>query len=250
MDRADSVWLAPPADALLPPDVVHVWRVELDPPEAAVVRLARPLSADEQQRAARFQSVALRRRFVVAHGVLRLILGRYTGSDPAALLFRNGPHGKPALRAPDTTTSLHFNLSHADDLALIAVARDRELGVDIERRRPLPDAAAIADRFFSLSERSALRAMPADRRLEYFYTLWTCKEAYIKARGDGLALPLDQFEVALEADGAAALMRTGDNPDGAARWSLRTLRAALGYAAALAVEGHGWRIATWQWTSA
>ncbi len=236
-----------PSDTVLPPDVVDVWRVELDQPASGVERLARPLSADEQRRAAGFRSDALRRRFVVAHGALRTILGRYLEVDPAALLFRVGRRGKPSLLLPGNSRPLHFNLSHAHALALVAVARDRELGVDVERCRPLPDADAIAERFFSPFELRALRALPPERRLEGFYRVWTCKEAYIKARGDGLALPLDQFDVTFEADGAAALARTGDDPNEAARWSLRTLEVAPGYAAALAVDGHGWRIATWRW---
>lgn len=226
--------------------MVHVWRVELDQPAAVVDRLARRLSADQERRVAGFHSDALRRRFVVAHGALRTILGRYLEADPAALLFQVGPQGKPSLLLPDNSRPLHFNLSHAHALALIAVARDHELGVDIERCRPLPYAAAIAERFFSPAERRALRALPPERQLAAFYRLWTCKEAYIKACGNGLALPLDQFDVAFEADGAV-LARTGDDPSEAARWSLRTLEVAPGYAAALAVDGHGCRIATWQW---
>jgi 4'-phosphopantetheinyl transferase len=228
-------------------DEVHVWQVSLDRPDSSVRRLARLLSPDEGARAKRFVIDRVRRRFVVCRGVLRLILGRYTGAAPGQLRFTYGAHGKPAL-APGPGGEVCFNVSHSDGLALYAVARGREIGVDVERLRPLPGAERIAERFFSIPEQAALQALPAERKLEAFYTCWTRKEAYIKARGDGLGHPLDQFAVSIAPGEPARLSPAGDG-DGReiARWSLEGLPPAPGYVAALAGRGRGWRLASRQW---
>jgi 4'-phosphopantetheinyl transferase len=229
-------------------DDVHVWRATLDRPESAVRRLARFLSPDERLRAERFCLDRVRARFIVCRGVLRLILGRYTGRGPARLRFTYGEHGKPSLDPSDNPPGLCFNVSHSGGLALFAVARGREVGVDVERLRALPRAERIAERFFSAPETTALKAMPAERRLEAFFTCWTRKEAYIKARGDGLAHPLDQFAVSLGPGEPARLRAAGDGDEREiAQWSLDGLLPAPGYVAALAARGGGWRLTSRPW---
>jgi 4'-phosphopantetheinyl transferase len=238
----------PEARWVLGADDVHVWRVVLDRPQSAVRRLARFLSPDEQRRAERFRLDLVRTRFVVCRGALRLILGRYTGRAPARLRLTYGKHGKPALDPSDNPPGLCFNVSHSGGLALFAVARGREVGVDVERLRALPRAERIAERFFSAPETTALKAVPAERRIEAFFTCWTRKEAYIKARGDGLAHPLNQFAVTLAPGEPARLRAAGDGDEREiAQWSLGGLLPAPGYVAALAVRGDGWRLTSRPW---
>jgi 4'-phosphopantetheinyl transferase len=228
-------------------DEVHVWTVALERPESDVRRMARLLSADETERAERFRIERVRRRFVVCRGALRLILARYTGDAPDRLRFAYGAHGKPGL-APSPGSDLRFNVSHSDGIALCAVARGREIGVDVERLRPLPRAERIAERFFSLPERAALRGLPEEQRLEAFFTCWTRKEAYIKARGDGLAHPLDQFVVSVVSSEPARLSAVGDrDAREVAGWSLDGLPAEPGYVAALAAHGGPWRLTRRAW---
>lgn len=227
-----------PSEWALPGGEVHVWRAALDPPAGLVRRLAQTLSADESERAGRFHFERDRRRFIVGRGVLRALLGRYLGLEPPQLRFGYGPQGKPhladALETVDAD-ALRFNLAHSHELALYAFTRGREIGVDLEHIRALPDAGQIAARFFSAGENAAWLALPESQRLEAFFNCWTRKEAYLKAGGDGLARPLDQFEVSL-APGEAVALRVQGQVEETARWRLQAIDAADGYIAALAVE--------------
>jgi len=216
---------------------VHVWFVSLDQSACCVGRLADLLSPDERTRAERFYFERDRARFIAGRGLLRTILAFYSGADPRRLEFRYGPRGKPSL-APGFG-DLRFNLSHARGRALYAIARGREIGVDIEEVRPMPDAEKIAERFFSRREYQVFRALPASARPRAFFDCWTRKEAFIKALGDGLAYPLDRFDVSLSPGEPARLLRIEGDPQGPAGWSLRELALGLTHVAALAVEGHG-----------
>jgi 4'-phosphopantetheinyl transferase len=158
-----------------------------------------------------------------------------------------GHRGKPALGASHAAPALRFNLAHSDGLGLCAVASSRDVGVDIERLRPDFADDGAAEHFFSRAEVTALRTLHGERRARAFFDCWTRKEAYIKARGDGLWLPLDRFEVSLEPGDPPALLATHDEPAEAARWSLLDLDAGPDYAATVAVEGRGWRLQRWQW---
>jgi 4'-phosphopantetheinyl transferase len=229
-------------------DEVHVWRTALDRSDSSLRRLARVLSPDERARADRFVIERVRRRFVACRGALRMILGRYTGQAPERLRFLYGDYGKPVLAPSAGIADLHFNVSHSEELALVAVARGREIGVDVERLRPLPGAERIAERFFSAPERTAIQALPAERKLEAFFTCWTRKEAYIKALGDGLGHPLDEFAVSLVPGEPARLWSVGDTGSGEeASWSLEALLPTPGYVAALAGRGRGWRMTSRPW---
>lgn len=249
MARADAGWSAPPARLALHAHQVHVWRAALDRPPEETRALARLLAAEERERAASFRFARDRDRYVVGRATLRLILARYTGCDPAGLVFRLGPHGKPALErtaGAEGTEAPHFNVAHADGLALYAVARGRRVGVDLERMRPIADAEQIAARFFAPRECAALAAMAPDARLRPFFACWTRKEAYVKATGDGLSRPLDGFAVTLAPGEPAALLDVADDPAEVERWRLAALAPARGYIGALAVEGSGWRLARWR----
>jgi 4'-phosphopantetheinyl transferase len=157
-------------------------------------------------------------------------------------------YGKPYLVSPSAPRTLAFNLSHAHGLLLVAVTYDRRIGIDVEYTRPpLPDVEHIAERFFSVEEKEALRALSSTARNEAFFRCWTCKEAYLKARGLGLSMPLDRFQVAVIPGQPARLLHVEGDLEEASRWSLRELVPAPGYVATLAVEGGGWRLSCWRY---
>ena len=238
-------WTLPPPSPRPFPlgrEEVHVWQAALDLPEAGVWELRRLLSEDEQRRAEGFYFPRDRARYVVGRGLLRTLLGGYLDRDPVGLRFSYSAYGKPRLAGPAGEPALHFNLAHSGGLALYALARGRELGIDVEQVRPDFAGEEIAARFFSPREVAALRAVPAGLRREAFFHCWARKEAYLKATGKGLSLALDGFDVALAPGEPAALLAVRDNPAEAGRWSLRALEPAPGYVAALAVEGHSWRL--------
>jgi 4'-phosphopantetheinyl transferase len=247
MTSLEQLWRPPPPELTLSNAEVHVWRVALDPAKSCVECLQRTLSADELARAARFHFPRDRRRFIVARGVLRDILGWYRGVQPSALGFRYSAYGKPELADDADEDGLRFNVSHSHEMALFAVTRGREVGVDIEYLGREIAGEEIAERFFSAHERASLRALPAAMKHQAFFNCWTRKEAYIKAHGEGLSLPLDQFDVSLVPGEPAALLATHSDPQEVLRWSLRALTPGLDYVAALAVEGQGWQLSCWQW---
>jgi 4'-phosphopantetheinyl transferase len=224
---------------------MHVWRTALDVPESQVRSLWDTLTADERQRAERYIFEKDRTHFVVARGLLRVLLGRYLRQEPQSLRFTYGPHGKPVLATDTGGGALGFNVSHSHGLALYAVTRGREVGVDVERIRPEVAQEKIAERFFSPREVTVLRALPTPLQATAFFACWTRKEAYIKAKGEGLALPLDQFDVSLAPGEPAALLRTAWDPQEAACWALQDLAPAPGYRAAVAGAGHDWRLTCW-----
>lgn len=240
------LWDVPPSYLRLGSHEVDVWRIRLDQPDPEVRRLLRTLTPDESDRAARFHYERDRNHFVVARGQLRYILGRYLEMEPAKLRFRYSSYGKPSLSSELTDVALRFNLSHSHGWALLAVAIGREVGVDIEHVRPEVAGERIAERFFSIREIKVLRALPVHLQAEAFFNCWTRKEAYIKARGEGLSFPLDKFDVSLVPGEPAALLRTRGDALEAERWALRDLESSTGYAAAIAVEGHMWQLRCWQ----
>ena len=208
-------------------------------------RLWCTLTADERQRAERYIFQKDRTHFVVARGLLRVLLGCYLRQEPLHLRFIYGPHGKPALATDTGGVALRFNVSHSHGLALYAITRGREVGVDVERIRPKVAQEKIAERFFSPREVTVLRALPTPLQATAFFACWTRKEAYIKATGDGLSLPLDQFDVSLAPGEPAVLLRTAWDPQEVACWALQDLAPAPGYRAAVAVAGHDWRLTCW-----
>jgi 4'-phosphopantetheinyl transferase len=240
-------WGFPPATLILGNNDVHVWRAPLDEAPPQIDTFLRTLAADEQTRAERFYFQRDRERFIIAHGILRAILGLYLHRAPECLAFCYSPHGKPVLAWESGGDAIRFNMSHSHGAALYAVARGREVGIDIEFIRCDVEAEQIAKRFFSRQECATLDALPLDLRKYAFFLCWTRKEAYIKARGEGLSLPLDQFDVSLIPGDPAVLLSTRPDPDEALRWNLQELAVAPGYAAALAVERPSRSLSCWQW---
>ena len=194
------------------------------------------LGSEERERAHRFHFPEDWRRYVYGRGLLRWLLGIYLGLDPAALKFTYSEHGKPELAAGISPRPLHFNLSHSGAKLLLAFAWDRRVGVDVEQITGNRDLEQIANRFFSPAERAALRALDADTRKEAFYLCWSRKEAFLKAMGGGLSMPLDQFDVALHPGQPAALLATRPDSEEASRWEMHGLDVGSGYAAAVVVE--------------
>ena len=221
---------------------VHLWKVPLNQTTQELDLLGQALASDERARAERFHFERDRRRFIAARGQLRMILSRYTGVHPRALVFAYGARGKPSLKeAPDATWP-RFNLTHSGELALVAVAQDRNVGVDVEEIHSIHALERIAQQFFSPRENAQLLAVPKARRLEAFFRCWTLKEAYLKATGDGLWRPTDTFDVALhqlresKRLQKSRLLSVADDSQEASRWSLITLAPEPGYVGALAVE--------------
>jgi len=222
------------AACLLRNGEVHVWTLQLDLERAAKERLETFLSEAEVARARRFENADYRRRWVCAHGLLRVVLSGYTGTRPEEVAFEDGPGGKPRLA---DRPGPRFNLSHADGLALVAVSPDREVGVDVERVREIGSLRALADNCFSPAERTALDQIAGPRRLQAAFAGWTRKEAFLKALGDGLARPLDSFDVTLVPGEPVRLLRVDDAPEAPGRYTLRAVRPAPGYVGAVAVDG-------------
>lgn len=240
-----SEWHTPPENLSLGQNEIHVWRCFLDQPEQHIDALVNTLTDDEVKRAERFHFQRDRLHFIAARGVLRMILGQYLGSAPGDMRFIYGRNGKPSL-AGDMGSRLCFNVSHSRGLAIYAFTYDRKIGVDVEYLDRDRAITHIVERFYSPTEISAFTSLPADKQHEAFFTYWTCKEAYLKAEGTGLSFGLNKVEISLTEEKAALAAIDGDTQT-AALWSLQTLGAAKGYAAALAVNRHGLGLKRWQW---
>ncbi len=238
MDHWHSIAEPPP----LGEKDVHVWRWSLDLPVSLRESLWQLLNAEERQRAQRFLFACHHGFFVAGRGLLRTILRRYLGQPPQDLQFGYGRHGKPFLPEDGKLPQLQFNLTHAHELALLAVTRRRQVGIDVEWLGRDCPGETIAEQFFTPGEVAALRAAPAEHRRQAFFTLWTRKEALLKATGKGLAIPLAAVEVLPLAAATNRPLTLGQAPEDAGRWSLRDLDPGGHYRGALVVEGFDWRL--------
>jgi 4'-phosphopantetheinyl transferase len=230
-----SLWETPLELVGVDPDEVHVWRASLDVAPERIQSLGRTLSADERERAERFHFLRDRNRFVAGRGLLRILLGRYLQMPPDQLRFGYNSYGKPFLTNEDTFVL--FNLSHSGALALYAVTCGREIGIDVEYVSEDVDIAGLGARFFSTSEVAVLNSLPADQKQRAFFACWTRKEAYIKARGEGLSAALDSFSVSLNPAEPPELLNVENDPQEISRWCFQDIHADSRYAAAVAVEG-------------
>ena len=247
MTRFKTAWTVPPEQLQLHEHEVHVWQASLNVPSSTIQRLRSILPEHELQRADRFRFPKDRHHFIVAHAVLRSLLSRYTSVPPTHIHFEHNQYGKPALCSVTHQENIRFNISHSGQLALYAFAYHRELGIDVEWiHRRIDQAEQIAERYFSPCENKSLCQLPKYQKREAFFNCWTRKEAYIKAKGRGLSLPLDQFDVSLAPGEPAQLLQTRNEPDDVARWTMRALYPGSDYTAALLVEGDGWDLKCWQ----
>ena len=243
-----SIGSSPVAVLDLASHQVDIWRVHLDLPADSLKTLEETLAVDEIQRAERFHVQGDKDRFIAAHGCLRDILARYQHWEPAQLVFSANDYGKPVLSTVPSERKMDFSLSHSDDFALVAVTWERKVGVDLERIRQGISAQVIARQYFSKSEFAELLALPSEEREIGFFNCWTRKEAYIKAQGLGLSLPLESFDVSVSPK-PVILRATRPDPQEAARWTLLALEVSPGYVAALAVEGQGLEFRFWDWNT-
>ena len=242
-----GMWNLPPLELTLSKSDVHVWRAKLDLPIERVQQLAEILSADEVRRAERFYFEQDRVRFIVGRGILRTILSCYLGIAANQLQFCYSSRGKPDLVQKLGGDRLRFNLSHSQGLVLYAVTRDHAIGIDVEHIRPIAEADQIVKSFFSDYEKKVYHNLPPHQKQVAFFNCWTRKEALIKAIGEGLALPLDSFDVFITPGEPAKLLRIkGD--EASKHWSIQELTIDRNYASALAVEGHDWNLSCWEWT--
>lgn len=223
---------------------MHIWRIPLAANAATLASYHRLLAPEENARAARFHFEIHRTRFVIARARLRILLASYLKCEPADLAFSYTEHGKPYLSG----AWLMFNLSHAHEMAVVGVARNRAIGVDIEHIRAELAGEEIAERYFASAEVCALRSFPPEEQPAAFFRCWTRKEAYIKARGEGLSMPLADFEVCLEDKEDLPLVNYKDANE-AARWKLHNITVQEGYAAALAVEGQNLTLEYIDWNN-
>ena len=239
----------PPSQLSLPEGVVHVWRADLGLQAAHLRRLEQNLSAKEQARASRFRFARDRGRFIAARSLLREILALYLNTSAQRLSFGYSAYGKPFLAGAEHST-LRFNVSHSLDTMLLAIAHMREVGVDVERVSNNGVAVEeIAETVLSEPEKQALARLGDEDKRINFLRFWTRKEAYIKADGRGVSLPLERIDVSASEGRAAVLDESTGEWRTCTRWELRTLAAGPEYVAALAAEGQDWSLARWRWSA-
>ncbi len=225
-----------PGDISLPETDVHVWFVRLEEISGHLGTLLEILAPHEAARAGRFFFERDRNEYILTRGLLRQILGCYAGLSPRLLEFLYNRYGKPVLAGEGPGDRLAFSVSHSHGVAVYAITRGRQVGVDIEYTDEHVEFDQLAERLFSPREISLFRQVPINKRSEAFYSCWTRKEAYIKASGEGLSLDLRSFDVGCGPEPAASALSLADDPGGTQRWSLADLPAPVEYAAALAVE--------------
>ncbi|HEY6205550.1 MAG TPA: 4'-phosphopantetheinyl transferase superfamily protein [Chthoniobacterales bacterium] len=241
MTICNSEWRLPPEGISVTAGELHIWRAFLNDAKSRLKELSRFLSYDERERAGRFRFARDREHFIVSRAILRILLHRYVGTPAGDIQFGYGANGKPYF-ADETHRWLRFNLSHSHGVALYAISAEREIGIDVEYVGGMPDVDV--ENIFSASEIAALKALPESVRPRAFFACWTRKEAYIKARGGGLSIPLKSFSVSLSPGEPAALLDA--SPPEFSRWSLREIAVDPRYAAAVAVEGSPSRIRYWE----
>jgi 4'-phosphopantetheinyl transferase len=225
---------------------VDVWRAQLELGPGQLARISQCLDEEELRRAARFHFQRDRTRFLASRGILRHILSRYLETAPQQIHFGYAPEGKPFLLEH---RDLHFNLSHAANVLVVGVARDRPLGVDVERVPGDDIVDSVSHVAFSAPERRALQSLATAERRDFFARLWTRKEAYIKADGQGMSLRVDHIDVSTSPDRVLLLNDSWNQWSESPQWTLRSFSVGPGYTASLAAEGQEWQFACRDWPS-
>jgi len=240
-------WFIPPEDLSLPRNEIHIWCASLDVPSSTARSLLKLLSPDEVDRADSFYFEPERSRFIIRRGCLRMILSRYLGVLPEGLCYLYNSFGKPSLNTKTAQNGIYFNVSHSNELALFAFSMQKEIGVDIEYIRSDIEIDQIAQTLFSSPEKHSLDSLTDRDKLEGFYNCWTRKEAFIKAIGMGLSIPLDQFDVSLVPGEAPFLLALRSELTDIEKWTILDLQPAPGYVGALAIEKGDWNLKSWRW---
>lgn len=237
------MWNPAPSEIVLENHSVHLWCANLNISTKKQEEYWNYLSQEEQARSQRFRFEKHKNHFIAARGILRILIGRYLKTNPSDIYFEFGEFGKPFL---SKHKNLQFNISHSEDYALFGFTLNNSIGVDIEYTLKEIDFNAIAPRFFAPNEVEKLFALPSFKQVEGFYSCWTRKEAFIKAIGNGLSLPLDQFEVTLEPEEETRLVAINWNPDEVAEWNLSSCIINKNYICALALKGKLESINYWE----
>jgi 4'-phosphopantetheinyl transferase len=219
-------------------NAVHVWKIALDVDQNTLERLQTTLDTSELHRASRFRFHADKRRFIIGHSALRIILSRYAGMAPNKITFLYNTYGKPELPNHLRTPPIHFNISHSGELALIGICHNRRVGIDIERLDRSVRIQAIADRYFSPEESEAIRSLPPEQQRLAFFRCWTAKEAYLKALGVGLYGSLNNLRTSICNGNTVSIRRFVNGNRANESWTLKPLDVGKNYVATLAVEGH------------
>lgn len=230
-------WQAPPKKVKLEPNEIHVWRACLDRSWFPLQQMHNILSDREQSRADRFVFKRDRHRYIAGRGILRLLIGNfYLNKPPQQLTFGYGTKGKPFLIQSKSKDRIEFNQSESHGTALYAFTLSNEIGIDIEYMRPVADMQQIVDRNFSEYEKSSFNGLKTNAKLDGFFNCWTRKEAFIKAIGQGLYFPLDQFDVSLSPGIPAQLLRVSECQEDITKWTLIEFTPKTGFKAALATK--------------
>lgn len=240
------LWGSAPEKMSLPKDEVHVWRASLDLRQSQVSDLQKILNRDEMDRAGRFRFPEDGKRFIITRGLLRTILGFYLDVSPEELRFFQNFWGKPGLIPEGDGEALTFNVSHSSRLGLFAVCRGREIGIDLERIRADLSWREVARHFFSKKENAILESLPGILRRKTFFKIWICREAYLKARGEGLESLILQTDFSLASSRQEFCLTAPDDYQGISNWLFREFTPAPGYVAAVAARGCDWRLVCWQ----
>ena len=238
------MWLNSPDNLILSEDEAHIWRADLDLDECFQGSFLKLLSPDEKKRARKFRFAKDSRNFIAARGILRLLIGKYLETNPAEITFQYSEFGKPGIANND---SLRFNISHSQNIALFAFTKFFNIGIDVEFVNPNIEVKEIAARFFSTNEVKNLLALPEAQQTLGFFHCWTRKEAFIKAVGEGLSFPLDQFEVSLEPDKPAKLLATDWEPNAVSEWSIYSMSPGANFVGCVAIGGLIKEIKFWNW---
>lgn len=249
MESPSLGWELPPGDLHLGESDVHIWKTNLNITPSVLNSLAEALSEDELSKASRFHFDIDRTHYIAARGCLRMLLGRYLHLDPAQIQFSYSEFGKPELRNPFNTSLLRFNVSHSAGIGLFAFTLKNDIGIDIEHLRSDLADEGIARRNFSPLEVKTFLSVSEGEREKVFYACWTRKEAYIKAHGEGLSMPLDSFDVSCAPGELACLLATRPDPSESSLWSLFAFEPDSGYVGALAVKARKLHLKLWQWSA-
>jgi 4'-phosphopantetheinyl transferase len=230
-------WLSPPAEFSLPPGSLQIWRSRLGAGSDSLARYSELLSPNELARADRFVAAHDRERFIIARATLRILLGKYLQIPSGTVRLEKGPLGKPCVAEGDLALDLRFNLSHSHGVAVFAFAAQKEVGVDVEKIREEFASREISRRYFSPEEIGKLDALEPQIYTQFFFQCWTRKEAYIKARGQGLQIPLDSFSVSLGSESPLELVAADSE-----RWSMYSFEPFPEFASAVVAEKAAWTL--------
>ncbi len=243
-----NAWDSPPRQPVLESNDIHIWRVSLDSASIRVKDLFGLLANDEANRALRFHFQRDVNRFIIVRGVLRLLMSTYIQIPPEQIKFQYGARGRPFLTSDQNDSSLDFNVSHSHGLALLAFTSGRTVGIDLEYVRPDIAHEQVAEYFFSQQEIASLRSLSQNLQSAAFFNCWTRKEAFIKATGEGLSRPLNQFSMSLIPGDTARLLAIQGQPEELFKWFVQGLDPGPGYTAAVVAQNPVTQLRYWEYT--